>query len=823
MLSDLRFAFRQLAKAPGFAAIAVLTLALGLAVNAVFFSITNDLFFRPLPAKDPSELVIIAKRSSAFDYQVPVSYPDAQDFRSMLGSASNTPDLGRAFADLMAFREEVVSFASIGRQAERSWIHFGTENYFSLLGVQPHRGRFFFPSEVAAPGSEPVIVLTHEYWRTRFNEDDSVVGQSVKLNGIPFTVIGVAPRGFFGALWGTSLSGFVPVTMITKLVHGGMLHRGNTCTFLMGRLKPGVPFKQAQAAAELAFSRMVEANPGYYPPAARAVVMRESNSRPSPYVAHHAPKIVLALNILALLVLAVAVANVAGLLYARAASRERELAIRAALGASRFRIVRGLLAESTLLALAAGFIGLLVSLWVTPLFASFSPSNGAPPADIAADWRPFFVSGFAALLVGFVAGLLPALKASGIAPLAFLKETANSGALQRHPLKKLLVVGQVALSCVVLICASLALRSLVLLTKIPTGFRTENLVLANYDLNLQNYSADQGRRFNELLLERVRALHGVEAASLTTGAPIDVRISQLGNITADGEPTTPANERAMVSYVVAENSYPSTISLPVDKGRSFDFRDQRGSPRVVLINDALSRQLFGDKDPIGRKISIQGDHGAEVIGVLAKSRYYNLADDKRPLVIDLLAQNYQGNVTLVVRSSESATSVADAITRTVHQIDPALPLFDVKTLRQRINESPAGLMPYRLGAFLAGSQGAIALLLAGAGIFGLIAFSVTKRTREIGVRMALGASRIQVIRAVTKESIVLTLSGVVVGLGCSAVVAHLLSGLLYGGGKFEIVIFGGVSLLLLGVAALACWLPVRRAIRINPIEALRAD
>ncbi|MFT3869420.1 MAG: ABC transporter permease [Nibricoccus sp.] len=822
MFSDLKFAFRQLAKAPGFSAVAVFTLALGLAVNAVFFSITNDLFFRPLPAKDPDELVIIAKRSSAFDYQVPLSYPDAQDFRSMLGSATS-PDLGRAFVDVMAFREEVVSFAINGRQAERSWIHFGSDNYFSLLGVQPHRGRFFLPSEATTPGSEPVIVLTYDYWRTRFHEDDSVVGQSVKLNGIPFTVIGVAPRGFFGALWGTSLSGFVPVTTITKLVHGGMLNRGNTCTFLMGRLRPGVDLKQAQAAAELAFSRMVEANPGYYPPAARAVVMKESNSRPSPYVAHHAPKIVLALNILALLVLAVAVANVAGLLYARAASRERELAIRAALGASRFRIVRGLLAESTLLALAAGFIGLVTSLWLAPLFDAFAPSNGAPPAEIAVDWRPFVVCGLTALLVGFVAGLLPALKASGMAPLVFLKETSNTSALQRHPLRRLLVVGQVALSCVVLICASLALRSLVLLTKIPTGFRTDNLVVANYDLNLQNYSSEQGRRFHELLLEKVRALPGVEAASITTGTPVDVRINQIGNVTAEGEPSSSANERAMVSYVVAENSYPSTISLPVEKGRSFDSRDQRGSQRVVLINQALSRRLFGDKDPISRKISIQGDHGVEVIGVLAKSRYYNLADDSRPLVIDLLAQNYQGNVSLVVRSGESAASVADALTKAIHQIDPALPLYDVKTLRQRINESPAGLMPYRLGAILASSQGLIALLLAGAGIFGLIAFSVTKRTREIGVRMALGASRMQVIRAVTRESLMLTLSGVIVGLACSAAIAHLLSDLLYGAGKFEIVIFGGVALLLFSAAALACWLPARRAIRINPIEALRAE
>jgi predicted permease len=641
-------------------------------------------------------------------------------------------------------------------------------------------------------------------------------------------VVGVAPAGFFGASWGTALTGFVPATMLTQLRENGQyyaLKRGNTAVFLVGRLKRGVALAQARAAVDVAFGRVMQANPGYYPREARAVVMRERDSRPSPYIAHKTPRIVAALSALALLVLAVAAANAANLLYARAASRERELAIRAAVGASRTQIIRSLLAESTLLALAAGVVGSVASLVLTPaLLGMILPSSGntPPPADTGIDWRPFLVAGLASFAVGFVAGLIPALKASGVAPLAFMRETPSSTDSRRHPWRSLLVAGQVAVSCVVLVCASLTLRSMVLLLRTDLGFQVRNVMVASFDLGRQNYNPTRGREFHARLLEKVRALPGVEAASLVTAAPLDSGINQLGGITAADAPAPAGNLPHSIAYVLGEHTCLSTLGLRIEAGRDFSARDGFGAPRVAVVNRALAEHLWPGLDPVGRQVSIQGNK-AEVIGVVGRSRYYNITDDSRPLLFDSLAQNYRGAVTLVVRHAGPVEPLTAAIPAIVRELDPDLPLYGVRSLLEQIMASASGLMPYRTGAILAAAQGAIALILAGAGVFGLIAFAVARRTREIGIRMALGASWLDVVRAVTRESIVLTVAGLAIGLAVSFALSRTLSGLLYGAGTLDAVVFGGVGLLVLVTAALACWLPARRAARVDPLVTLRAE
>jgi predicted permease len=828
MLSDFRHALRQLAKSPGFTVVAVLTLALGLSVNAVLFTIANDLFFRPLPAEAPDRLVIVAMKSPVIDYQIPFSYPDAEDFRRFVETdASAVPDLARVFSGLMAYKEESVHLSRTGVATERTWVHAVTDNYFTVLGVQPQLGRFFLPGEARASGADPIIILTDATWRGRFHADPAILGQAVKLNGLPMTVVGIAPPGFFGASFATALSGFVPATMLPRLLPGGeyyALKRGNTSVFLMGRLKPAATVAQAQAAMDVAFARVMHDNPGAYPPSPRAIVMRESNSRPTPFIAHYTPKIMAALSALALLVLAVAIANVTNLLHARAIARERELAIRSAVGASRWHLIRGLLAESALLAVFAGALGAIASLWLTPLLLGLLPvsSSSAPAAPVATDWRPFVATGLAALVVGLAAGLLPALKASGTAPLSFMKKIGPSSGGSRHPLRSLLVVGQVAVSCVVLVCAAMALRSLFLLSRVDLGYRVENVLTASFDLGLQNYSPDQGRRFHAQLLEKVRALPGVQAASLATNAPMDTRINQLGNVTAAGEPAPQGTQAPPVCYILVEPAYLSTLGLRVEAGHDFTAHDDFGSPRVVVINRQLADQLWPGKDPVGRHISIQGND-AEVIGIVGRTRFYSLRDDYQPLLFDSLAQNYRGNATLVVRFAGPIAPLTNAITRIVRQLDPDLPLFGIQTLQQQIIESPAGLWPYRFGAILVGAQGSIALLLAGAGIYGLIAFAVARRTREIGIRMALGASRLDVTRNVARESMVLTLAGLTLGAALSFGMARVLSSLLYGAGNGDSVIFVGVALLIFLTAAAACYVPAFRAMRINPIAALRTE
>ncbi|MBI5381169.1 MAG: ABC transporter permease [Opitutae bacterium] len=828
MLSDLKFAFRTLLKSPGFTAVAVCTLGIGIAVNAVFTTVANDLFFRPLPAAAPDRLVVVAIKAAAIPYQFPYSYADAADFRRFVdGDGTTVPEMARVFSGLMAYKEQVVHLSQTGKSTERAWVHAVTDNYFSVLGVQPYLGRFFLPNEVAAPGAEPVLVLAHDTWRTRFNADPTIVGQTVKINAVPFTVIGVAPQDFFGASWGTALSGFVPATMLTRLLPGGeqfALKRGNTAVFLMGRLRPEATVAQAQTAMEVAYARVMQDNPGQYFPNSHAIVLRESHSRPTPYIAQYTPKIVFALTALGLLVLAIALANTANLLYARNASREHEFAICSAIGATRFQLIQRLLAESLLLALAAGLVGGLASLWLTPaLYAAMpSPANSAPAADVSADWRPFITTGLVSLIAGFLAGLLPALQVSGNAPLAFMRAAAPVSDPRRHPLRSLLVIGQIAVSTVVLVCAALALRSVALLARADLGFRTSHLHLVSFDLGAQKYAVKKGRQFQTSLLEQVRALPGVEAASLTTHAPLDTGISLLGGIKAADEPA-PSNANGLsVPTLRVEFTYLSTIGLPLVAGRDFTVRDDAKAPAVAIVNRVLAQALWPGRDPVGQRISIQG-RNAEVIGVVGPSRYYGLQDAHRPLLVVPLAQDYFSAVTLVVRTASTTAPLAQAIAGIVRQQDPDLPLFHHRSMAQQIEQSPSGMMPYRMGAILAGCQGGIALLLAGAGIFSLIAFGVARRTREIGIRMALGASRWEVIRAVTRESLLLTATGLAVGLVASFGLTRALSSLLYGAGKMEVLIFALVATVIALVVIAACWFPTRRATRVNPMEALRAE
>jgi predicted permease len=819
---DVRFAGRTLRRSPGFTAVAVFTLALGLTVNAVFFTIANDLFFRPLPAHAPDRLVVVAQKGPEINVQLPFSYPDVEDFRRLLkADPAAAPELARAFSDLMAYKEQVVHLSLAGKSTERAFVHVATENYFSLLGVQPFLGRFFLPTECRAASADPIIVLTYDAWAHRFGANPEIVGQTLKLDGVPFTVVGVAPEGFFGAAFGTALSGFVPITMLPKLSNPyDALKRGVLCAYVVGRLAPGATVAQASAAMNVAFAQVMKANPGKTLKDSRAVVMLESNSRPGPAIAHFAPTIMAALSVLALLVLVVAIANVANLLFARSSTRERELAIRSAVGARRFQLIRGLLVESTVLALAAGAVGAFASLWLPLARPSFS--DFAPAAPTGTDWRPFVFTGIAALVVGIVTGLLPALKASGIAPLASLNNSGNSGTGRRHPWRSMLVVGQVAVSCVVLIGAAMALRSFVFLAHSPTGFKVENRTVASFDLGLQNYSSEQGLRFQARLLERLRALPGVESASLATSPPLDVAVNMKGAVTAAGASEEAARSAPPVACVYVEHEGLATLGMRVAAGRDFTAHDGPGAPFVIVINRALARQLFPGQNPIGRRVSVQGNE-AEVIGVVGADRFYRLTSDNSPLFFGALEQDYHSNVSAIVWTRESTGSIGPDIAKVVHDLDPDLPIYRIQTLAEQVEKSPLGLMPFRIGAVVAGAQGGIALLLAGAGIFGLVAFAVTRRTREIGIRVALGASRFAVMRDVAMGSLVLVLIGLAVGVAISLAASRTLSGLLAGVGHGDGLIIGGVASLVLLTAVAACWIPARRATLINPVDALRAE
>jgi len=827
MLSqDLRFALRQLRKSPGFTAVAIITLALGLTVNATIFFMINDLFLRPLPAADPGRLVVIAQKTTQMPLMFPFSYPDFLDFqRSAEGDGHEVPEMAKAFSGIMAYLESAVQMSRQGDAAERTYVHMVSGNYFTVLGAQPMLGRLFLPNEGRTAGADAIIVLTYDTWKNRFAADPHIVGQLVKINGLPFTVVGVTQPKFVGAQWGTALSGFVPMSMLPLMNPGGnevFTNRGYTSVFMMGRLQQGVSLAQARTAAALVMARIMKDYSSQHAQGASVAVIRESMSRPTPFVANFLPLVAGALMILALLVLAITVANIANLLYARAADREREVAIRGALGATRWRLLRQLLAESTLLALAAGAIGSMAAIAVTPLLGKMVvPGDMAPPANTGTDWRLYVFTFVASLATGILAGLLPALKATRLEILPLLKN-APAIAGGRHRLRSLLVVAQVAISCMVLICAGLAARSVQKLAQIDLGFRPDHIFLATVDPSLERYSDERSRQFQAQLLDKLRALPGVSGASLATHLPFDVGGGMRDGVWPEGQTPTDIQKYLMVPCMSVDRAYLETMGTRIVAGRDFTAHDDEAAPRVVIINRVLAQQLWPNADPVGKRLVLQRDH-MQVVGVVGEMRYWAMTDTNRPLIFYPLAQHFQDTVTIVVRTGMDPTQITASVKQAVAQLDPDMPVYNIRTLDEQIASSPMGMAPMRMGTIIAGGQGLIALFLATLGLYGLISHSVKLRTHEIGIRMALGAKRGNVLSILIGQGLQLVLIGLGLGLAAALLVTRALSSVLYGVKATDPLTFACVSLLLAGVAVLASFIPARRAAKINPIEALRCE
>lgn len=825
IINDIKYGFRQLLKRPGFAVAAMLTLALGLTVNGVVFSTISDFYLRPLPVvNNPDELVVVAQKSPKFPFAFPNSYPDFLDFRKAVEDANSTSGLAHSLSGIMAFTEQPVHLSRTNEVTEHTWVHLVSNNYFSVLGVQPMVGRFFLPSEGSHDGEDPVLVLSHRIWQKRFGANPGIVGESIQLNGKPFTVIGITPPGFHGASFGVDISGFMLASMFETISPGNHMikGRGDNRFFLMGRLRPNVAFQQARKEVGHFLSQLVATYPDHHAQKVRAVVMREQMSRPSPFVASFAPVIVTVLMGLASLVLLVAIANVANLLFARAADQQREVAIRSALGASRIRLLRQLLIESTLLALGAGTIGVTLMLWLKPYLDGLAPTPTAPFVELGIDWRLFVFTFFAALATGILTGLLPALKATRVHIVPLLKEGTRSVLNMRHPWRSVMVSTQVAISVVILVCAGLAVRSLYRLSQVPLGFQPDHILMTSFDLKLQNYNQEQGRRFQTRLLEQVRSLPGVRHATLATHAPFSVGGGTRGDIKPEGEKQRREDHFEFVSCIGVESSFMKTMEIPVHEGRTFQPHDDKDSQRVAIINRILADNLWPQGEALGRNVLI-GNRPHQVIGIMGACRYYSITDKNRPMVFRCLAQNYSGHLTLMIRSTGSTIPLRSAIEQIVRRLDPDLPLYKIQTMDQQIASSPLALMPMRMGATMAGIQGLLALLLAALGITALVSFAVTQRTREIGIRMALGAQTTDVLRLVTKQSLRLTLIGLGIGLVISLGIAHLLTRLLYRVSPTDPIVFISVILVIVGTATLACIIPARRAAKTIPTEALRYE
>lgn len=818
LIQDLRYGVRMLLKQPGYTLIVVLTLALGIGANGVVFSLVNALLLRPLPVDKPSELAAVFTSDFSSGELGASSYPDYAAFR----------DRNQSFSGLALYAPQPLSLNLDGAN-ERAFGEIVSGNYFEVLGLRLAIGRGFLPEEDQKPGAAPVAIVSHKVWQTRLGGAADVIGRNLKLNGQPFTIVGVAPEKYQGLMRGLAVDWWVPAMMMDQLTPGNnnLTERGNRGMMVMGRLKPGVTLAQAQADFNNIAAQLYKEWPqawGNIRRQGRSIsVLPESQSRVLPQA--RMPLMIFAALLLSVvgLVLLIACANIANLLLARAAARRREIAVRLALGAGRWRLIRQLLTESILLALLGGAAGLMLAVWGADLLMAFKPPVPIPlEINLPVDWRVIgFLSGLS-LLTGVVFGLAPALAASRPEVVSALKDDSNASG-SRGRLRGALVIVQVAVSALLLICAGLFLRSLQNASSIDPGFDADNLLAMSMDLQLQGYDEARGQQFSTQLLERVRALPGVVAASLTDTLPLG--FGGRSGITIEGYNTQQGEDMEVHNSTVAPG-YFETLRIAMQQGRTFDAQDQANAPGAVIVNESFARRYWPGQNALGKRIQMGGGDGTNnapyltVVGVTNDGKYNSLGEDATPFFYRAATQAYVSTPTLLVRTQSNPANALATVRSAVEALDKNLPIYDVKTMRQHLG---IALLPARLAGSALGVFGLLALLLAAAGLYGVMANIVAGRTREIGIRMALGADALAVLRLILQQGMRLVLIGLGLGLAGALAVTHLLKSLLFGVSATDPLTFVGIAVLLTAVALLACWIPARRATRVDPMIALRCE
>ena len=804
---DLRYGLRVLRKNPGFALVAALILALGIGANTTIFSMLKGVILRPLPGVPHSDQIVDINMYSRGGAPWPVSYPDYKDMR----------DRNTVFSSLAAETLQTVN-VTINRKPERVWGELVTGNMFEMLGVNAERGRLLAPEDDGAPGANPVVVIGYGFWKSRFGGDPEIAGKSMRIGQRTFTIVGVAPRGYQGGIVGVAAELFVPVSMQAQLMNGesSLDKRDTHWLFVQGRLKPGVTLAQAEAAMDVVGAQISKEYPDDEV-ARRAAAMPISKS-PFGSQRYLLPVLTAGLAVVGI-VLLVACANVASLMLAKAAGRQREMAIRLAVGASRWRLVRQLLTESLLVSLIGGAAALLLSLWPAAFLSQVRVPTPLPIViDTSFDSLVFGFTFLVALASGIVFGLAPALQASKVTLVPALKEDTGSWLFGRSRMRSALLVGEIALSLGLLIGAVLVWRSQASAAKIDPGFDARNVQLVSIDLDSSGYAETRGQQFDAQLLERVRALPGVQSAGLAHRLPLAVIASESRSFKPEGYISRP-NEDLDIEYNKISPGYFSTLHIPLVAGRDFGPQDSSQSPQVAIVNQTFAQRYWPNQDPIGRKIDLEPDT-VTVIGVAGDIKYLQIDEAPLPYVYLPLAQHYAGDVTLHVRSSGDPAALLPAIETQVRALDADLPVYGAESLNEQMRFSMVGF--YLAEDFLGGA-GLQGLLLAAVGIYGVIAFSVTQRTREIGIRVALGAKPRDIFRLVMGQGLRLALVGVGLGLCLAIALTGFLRSLLYGVSAHDPITFIGVTVFLVGVALVASFLPARRAMKIAPMEALRYE
>jgi macrolide transport system ATP-binding/permease protein len=820
LLQDLRYGFRMLRKNPGFTVVAVLTLAFGIGANSAIFSGVSAIVLRPLPVEEPERITSLFEMRSDQDSFDAFSYPDYVEYR----------DQNRSFEGILGYRMVQAALSgSSNDQNDLIWGELVTGNYFDVLRVRPALGRAFLPEEDKSPGAHPVVVLGHGFWQRRFASDPAIIGKPINLNGQAYTVVGIAPKEFTGTKFALSMDFWVPMMMQAQIMRGDTARlniRGDHWFDVLGRLKPGVSYEQAETEMTTIAQRLEQAYPAERDRNVRVIVRSEQTGRFEEDTGTVTLSAGLAMALISM-VLLIACANVANLLLARAITRRREIAIRLALGASRLRLVRQLLTESMMLSLAGGALGLLLAFWATDWMQGFIPILPYTIAlDFSPDMRALGFTLLVSLMTGIVFGLAPALQASNpdVVPVLKGETLAPKTGFRRFTLRNLLVISQIALSLVVLICGGLFIKSARNAQAIDPGFTTENAIALSVNPSLLGYTEEQGRQFYQQLVERVEALPGVRSASVSSLLPLGDSASSRGPVVAEGQEAPQSNgegENILCNFVAPKHF--ETLQIPLMQGRDFSWRDRADAPGVIIVNETMARRLWPGEAAVGRRLRIGNKPDTpylEVIGVAKDGKYRSLGENPRPYMYLPMLQNYRPGMTLLVRTSVDPQGVVGSIRQQVQALDSRLPVYDIKTLQEHMTYA---LWTTRMGAELSTTFGLLALLLAATGLYSVMAYSVSQRTREIGIRMALGAQRRDVLRLVTGQGMTLALAGVVTGLVVAFVATRILSSLLYGVSATDTVIFTGIPLLLTAVALVACYIPARKATKVDPMVALRYE
>jgi predicted permease len=801
---DVLYAARSLRKQPGFTAVVVLTLALGIGANTAIFSLLDAVVLRAMPVERPEELALLGVQHEG-GVDPSFNYPLFEDYR----------DKNEVFIGLVAYDLEAMH-VTLGQESERILGMRVSWNYFDVLGARPVIGRAFLPEEDRVGAGAQVAVISYGFWEDRFEGKADAVGREILINGVKFTIVGVAPPRFTGNLLGQIFEIYTPITTpLDSLANPGewekhLQMRTFTWAMLFGRLKPGISLAQAQAGMRTLAEQIKTAQPmNTY----TELVVSEGRKGNTGNVTDLTEPLEL-LQLIVALVLVIACANVANLQLTRALARRREVAVRMAMGAGGWRLMRQFLTESVLLAGAGGLAGLLVARWVADLLRSLHPDLRV---NAGLDSRVLLFTLAVTLLVGLLFGLAPAWQLARTGVVEGLKEERARGG--RGRLRQGLVVVQLGLSLVVLVAAGLTMKSLQRLLDIDTGFDADRVMVFGLDVSRSGYGEARGRQFQAELLEKVRGTAGVEAAGLSVVPPLTGGGMRITSV-PEGR-TYDEKHPINFTFNIVTPGFFQAMGIPLLRGRDFNHQDRSGAPLAAIVNEALVREYWPGHDGLGMTIDVGGQSGqaTQVVGVVSDSKYRLVTEPIIPTMYLPMEQHYEGRMTMMVRSGQPS-SLAAPVRTAVRSIDPMIPVTGMRTMAEQRMRS---LSTPRMAATLLGMLGGLGLLLGTLGLYGVMAYLVTQRTHEIGIRMALGAERGNILRLVLRQALRLVVLGLALGTLGALAAARLIEGLLYGVQPQDPMTMAMVMLVLAGAALVACLLPARRAVRVDPITALRYE